>query len=98
MPAYLLVEIDVTDPQGFAEYARDVPALIAAHGGRYIVRGDPATLLEGEREPKRIVVLEFPSMAALNAFWDDPAYQPVKAVRLRTSTARILAVEGAPAP
>jgi len=93
--AYLWVEIDVTDPAAYEVYRREVPPLIARQGGRYVIRGGAAELLEGEGEPARLVLLEFPSMAALRAFWDDPAYQPLKALRQGCSTARLIAVEGA---
>jgi uncharacterized protein (DUF1330 family) len=74
-----------------------VPALIFAHGGRYLVRGGATTLLEGGSDnPGRQVVLEFPSMAQLRAFYDSPEYAPLIALRQRAAKLRILAVEGVP--
>ncbi len=59
MAAYIHAEIEITDPEAYEEYRRQVPAMIAAHGGRYLVRGGAAELLEGEGAPQREVILEF---------------------------------------
>jgi uncharacterized protein (DUF1330 family) len=69
MAAYLIADIEVTDAQAYEEYRRRVPAIIAAHGGRYLVRGGAAETLEGTWRPNRTIVLEFPSIDALRAFW-----------------------------
>jgi uncharacterized protein (DUF1330 family) len=98
MPAYVIGEIEVTDPVAYEDYRRQVPAVLAAYGGRYLVRGGDATRLEGAGEPRRLVVLEFPTMAQLRAFYDAPEYQPIKAIRLRASTGRLIAVEGVAPP
>ena len=94
MPAYIIADITVTNREGFEAYRQAVPAVIAAHGGRYIVRGSPRTLLEGDLSPGRMVILEFPDMEHLRAFWSSPDYAPLKALRERSSTCRIEAVEG----
>ncbi|MGO9595585.1 MAG: DUF1330 domain-containing protein [Steroidobacteraceae bacterium] len=95
MTAYLYVDIEVTDPVAFEEYRRQVPAMIAAHGGRYLVRGGAAEVLEGDDwQPKRQVILEFPNMAHLKDFYDSAEYQPLKVLRQRSSKARLVAIEG----
>ena len=94
MTAYLCVDIEVTDPAAYEDYRRQAPALIAAHGGRYLVRGGAARALEGNHVPHRQVILEFPDMAHLQAFYDDPAYAPLKALRQRVSHGSVIAVEG----
>lgn len=94
MSAYLIAEVEVTDPAGFADYSRDVAATVTARGGRYLVRGGAASLLEGERPPKRVVVIEFPDADALNAWYRSPEYAPLIALRQRTARARLIAVEG----
>ena len=63
MTAYVLAEIDVTDPQGFEDYRRQVPATLVRYGGRFVVRGGHTETLEGTWTPKRVVVLEFPDRA-----------------------------------
>lgn len=94
MAAYLIADIEVTDRDGFAEYQQGVPATIAAHGGRYLVRGGASELLEGNWSPKRTVVLEFPSMAQLKAWYASPEYRPLIAIRERTTRSNLVIVEG----
>jgi uncharacterized protein (DUF1330 family) len=94
MAAYLVVDIEVTDPGAYEDYKAQVPALIAAHGGRYLVRGGATEVLEGSWQPQRTVILEFPDMASLKAFWQDPQYQPLRAIRERAARSNLVAVEG----
>jgi uncharacterized protein (DUF1330 family) len=94
MAAYIIADITVTDREGFEKYRQAVPAVIAAHGGRYIVRGNPRTTLEGSSSSSRLVILEFPDMEKLQAFWSSPAYAPLKVLRQETSTCRIESVDG----
>lgn len=94
MSAYLIATIEVHDADAYEEYKETVPALIGKHGGRYIVRGGASDVVEGEWPPGRIVVLEFPDFASANAFADDPAYEPVAAIRQRTTNSHIWIVEG----
>ena len=94
MAAYIYGNIEVTDPQLYEEYRRDVPALIAAHGGRYLVRGGAVTVLEGGGSPQRQVILEFPDMAHLQAFYHSPEYQRLVAIRQRAATGTLVAIEG----
>ena len=94
MAAYVIVEVNVTDPQLFAEYAKGVPATISAHGGRYIVRGGAVETKEGGWAPKRVVVLEFPSMEQARKWYDSPAYKPLLEMRLRAANAKTIFVEG----
>ena len=96
MAAYVLVEVDVTDPTLFQEYAKGVPATIAAHGGKYIVRGGAVETKEGGWAPKRVVVLEFPSMAQARKWYDSPEYKPLLALRLKAANAKLILVEGMP--
>jgi uncharacterized protein (DUF1330 family) len=94
MPAYLLGNIEITDPKAYEEYRRGVPAVISAYGGRYLVRGGAAERLEGDAQPQRLVVLEFPDMARLKAFYHSADYQPLLALRQRSARASLFFVEG----
>ena len=94
MAAYLFVNIEVSDPAGYAEYRTGVTPMIHKHGGEYLARGGAAELIEGDWTPSRVVLLKFPDMAALQAFLNDPEYQPLKDLRLRASKTQMLAVEG----
>ena len=94
MAAYLLADIDVRDPAGFQGYAAKVPATLAKYGGKYAVRGGAFEVLEGEMRPKRIVVLEFPTMDALKRWYNSPEYRPLIAERQAAASGPIIAVEG----
>ena len=94
MAAYIYANVEVTDAAAYEEYRREVPALIAAHGGRYLVRGGAVEVLEGETDPQRQVILEFPDMSALHAFYDSPGYTRLKALRQAASRGALIAIQG----
>ena len=94
MAAYLLVDCEVTDPARYEDYRALAPAAIARHGGRYLARGGEATTLEGDWVPRRVVVVEFPSLEAAKAFYDSPEYRAARAVRKDAARMNIIAVEG----
>lgn len=94
MPAYVFANIEVTDPVLYEEYRKGVPATITQYGGRYVARGGAAEGLEGGYAPKRVVILEFPSVERAKAWWDSPEYQPLRAIRQRASRGDLLLVEG----
>lgn len=94
MAAYYIVEIDIQDPAGFEEYRSKVPATIERYGGKYLVRGGRLETLEGEWRPKRIVVLEFPSIEQAKRWYDSEEYRPLKELRRRTARGHIVLVDG----
>lgn len=92
--AYVIVDIDVIDPERYADYrALSGPAVEAA-GGRFIVRGGATEVLEGERQPNRMVVLEFPDMATAKAWYESPLYLEARAAREGAAVGSFIAVEG----
>jgi uncharacterized protein (DUF1330 family) len=94
MAAYIVANVEVTDKTAYEEYRQLVPAVIAAHGGRYLARGGAAEVLEGATMPHRMVILEFPSMAQAQAFYHSPEYQRLVAIRQRAAHSSLLAIEG----
>lgn len=94
MAAYLIADMLITDSETYDEYRRQVAPTIAQFGGRFIVRGGRHEVLEGERQIQRVVVLEFPDMAKLKAWYASPEYAPLLALRKRASTGTLVAVEG----
>ena len=94
MPAYFIVDIEVTDPAAFEEYRKQVPATVEKYGGKFVVRGGRMEVLEGDWRPKRVVVLEFPSMEQAKRWYDSEEYRAPKALRLRTSKGSLILVEG----
>lgn len=96
MPAYLIAEIQLHDPETYARYRSRTPEIVARYGGRFLVRGGEAEMLEGEAPPGRIVVIEFADRAAARGFYDSPEYQEIMPLRQRASRGRLVLVEGAP--
>ena len=95
MPAYFIADLDVTDPAGFEEYRKLVPGTIEKYGGRYLVRGGAAETLEGDWQPKRVVVLEFPSLEQAKRWYNSEDYRDPKALRFKTAKTKLILVEGA---
>ena len=93
MSAYVLVEIEVTNPEGYAEYRPLASESVAKHGGRYLARGGNTEHLEGDWLP-RIVVLEFESLEAAHAWYHSDDYQAAIPLRRDNSRSRMVAVEG----
>jgi len=94
MPAYVIVETDITDPERYKQYQAASPAAIAACGGRFLVRGGEITVLEGDWQPSRLVVVEFEDLAAAERFYESEAYQAAKQLREGAARMRMVAVEG----
>ena len=94
MSAYMIVDLDVHDPDGFQEYRTHVSALIEKHGGEYLVRGGEFEVIEGSWRPHRLVLFRFPDRQAIRAFFDDPDYADLKALRHKTCDSLIVAVDG----
>jgi uncharacterized protein (DUF1330 family) len=82
MPAYLVVEHIITDASKFEEYRSKVAPLIARFGGRYLTKGGAHRLPEGGHwKPERMVIIEFPDMPSLEAWFNSPEYQPLITLR-----------------
>ena len=94
MSAYIVVDGEVTDPVRYETYKKLAQAAIAKHGGRYLVRGGETSVLEGDWQPHRIVVLEFPSANAIERFYSSPEYQAARAAREGAARMNLIAVEG----
>ena len=94
MPAYLIVNIVVRDPERYQQYVAAAPAHVARHGGRYLVRGGAHEVLEGAPQVNRTVVIEFPSMQHIRDFHGDPAYQPLIRLRQASTDTQMFCIEG----
>jgi len=95
MVGYLIAEVEITDPATYEEYRKRVPGIIAQYGGKYLVRGGAVERKEGDWEPKRLVVLEFPTVAQARKFYHSPEYAPLLALRHKAARSKLLLVEGA---
>ena len=94
MTAYVIADLDVHDEAGYDAYRRQVGATIARYGGRFIVRGGAVTPYEGGWRPSRVVVVEFPDMKALDAWYRSPEYKPLLTMRLGAASGGVIGVEG----
>jgi uncharacterized protein (DUF1330 family) len=94
MPAYLIADVEVTDPVQYEEYKKLAPPAIAKYGGRYLVRGGAHETMEGTWAPQRLVILEFPDMTRARAFYQSPEYAAARAARKHAATGNFVIVEG----
>jgi len=94
MPAYIIVEIEITDSVGYEEYKKQAAATVEQYRGKYIVRGGVCETLEGDWKPKRIVILQFDNMERAKAWLNSPEYVEPRKQRHRTASTRMILVEG----
>jgi uncharacterized protein (DUF1330 family) len=92
--AYVLVDIAVHDPERYETYKSLAAPTVAQYGGRYLVRGGRAEQLEGEGQPQRVVVLEFPTYDRAKQWWESEEYAPAKALRHESASTEMVLVEG----
>jgi uncharacterized protein (DUF1330 family) len=93
-PAYVVVDARSSDPGRMVEYRRLAEIAVAKFGGRYLVRGAPYTVLEGNWRPQRLVLLEFPNLELAKEFYDSPEYSAARAARRGVSEFDMLLAEG----
>jgi len=96
MPAYVIVETDITDADRYEQYKSASPAAIAAGGGRFLVRGGDIAVLEGDWHPSRLVLLEFEDLEAAKRWFESEAYQQARTLREGAAEMRMVAVQGVP--
>ena len=94
MPAYIIVEVDVHDPAQYDEYKKLTPISLIPYDGKFIVRGGKTETLEGDWNPQRMVVLEFPTLEKAKEWWASEEYAPAKSLRQRTAHTKMILVEG----
>ena len=94
MPAFVIVEIEVRDPEAYETSRSLGPTSLDAYGGKFIARGGATENLEGDWAPERIVVLEFPSLERARQWWGSPEYRDAKAIRMRAARTRMIATDG----
>ena len=94
MAAYVIVDIEVTDPATYEEYKRLAPPTVALHGGRYLARGGTTEVLEGSWTPNRLIILEFEDLARARAWVDSAEYRPARSLRQRSASSNMVILEG----
>ena len=94
MPAYVIFDVDIRDPARYQDFMNEVKPALQAAGAKYLARGGAHKVYEGDWSPRRIVMIEFPSVAAWETFYHGPVYQGLKHIRDECSSARLVSVEG----
>jgi len=93
MPALLIADIDVRDPETYSRYRSANPEIVRKFGGRYLAVGGAVRVLEGDWVPRRTVIIEFPDMAAIEAFYQSPEYAELRKIRWQSADSRLVAFE-----
>lgn len=94
MAAYVIADVEIRDPETYETYKELTPATLAAYDGRFVVRGGTAETLEGDWKPRRIVVLEFPSLKRAKQWWSSTEYAGARSLRQQAAETRMIVVEG----
>lgn len=94
MPAYVIVETDIHDPEQYEQYKQAAPGAVSAGGGRFMARGGEVAVLEGDWQPTRLVLLEFPDLDAAKRFYESSEYQEAKRLREGAAHLNMVAVAG----
>ena len=95
MAALVIVDVSIQDHEGYEEYKKLTQAAVAAYDGKFVVRGGQITTLEGDWQPERIVVLEFPTVERAKEWWNSEIYSKAKVIRHRTAKTKMIVVQGA---
>ncbi|MCA1554037.1 MAG: DUF1330 domain-containing protein [Chloroflexi bacterium] len=96
MSAYVIVDVDVQDTEGYARYRDMAPESIAQYGGRYLARGGKTEVLEGEWQPKRLVILQFDSLERAKEWLNSSEYSPARKLRHQYAKSNMVVIEGTP--
>ncbi len=94
MAAYMIVDNEVTDPEGYREYQKRVGSTLESYGGKFLVRGGNYKTLEGDWHLHRLILLEFPSVEQATRWYQSDEYAPVKDIRLKTALTQVILVQG----
>jgi uncharacterized protein (DUF1330 family) len=94
MPAYVIAQLVIQDPEGFEAYRKMVPATIAKYGGKFVVRGGTMETLEGHWDTQRLVIIEFENAERAKQWWASEDYREAKQLRQRTAETQLIVVEG----
>ena len=94
MPAYIIVDVDIHNPKEYEDYKKLTPPSLQAYSGKFIVRGGSTETLEGDWQPGRVVVLEFPTKELAKQWWESEEYAAAKALRQKNAATKMILVEG----
>ena len=95
MAAYVIADVEIADAERYAEYSAQVPATLEPYEGRFLVRGGATEMVEGDWLPRRLVIIEFPSVDAARRWYASPEYQAILGIRHEAASARLILADGA---
>ncbi len=95
MPAYIIADVEVTDPAKYEDYKKLTPGAIAKFGGRFVTRGGQTSVLEGDWRPHRVVIIEFPSFEQAKTFYTSVDYTAARRARAGAANIKMIVVDGA---
>jgi uncharacterized protein (DUF1330 family) len=95
MAAYVIADVDVTDPAKYEDYKKLTPGAVAKHGGRFLARGGQTVVLEGNWRPGRVVVIEFPTLEQARSFYTSVEYTAARRARAGAAKMNMVVVDGA---
>jgi len=98
VPAYVIANVTVHDPEAYKAYTAVTPKTIADHGGRFICRGGEVEVLEGDWHPNRLVIVEFPSVEAARAWYTSAEYEQAKEIRLAHADSQLVLADAGALP
>ncbi len=94
MTAYVIVDINVTDPVRYEDYKKLAAPTVELYGGKYIARGGKTEVLEGDWSPSRLVILQFESVEQAKTWLYSTEYSPARSLRHQTAISNMVVVEG----
>jgi uncharacterized protein (DUF1330 family) len=94
MPVYLIIEVAIIDLDVYGEFVAQVPAVVEQYGGRYLARSGEVSVMVGDWQPERIVLIQFESIEQVQEFFASPEYQALVPLREESATTRAIIVEG----
>jgi len=94
VPAYIINDMEITDPHRFEEYKLLSPATVAAYGGKFLAPGGEVNALEGDWQPRCMVILEFPDRVQAQAWLNSPEYAPARRLRQLSANSRMVVIDG----
>lgn len=94
MAVYFVVDVNILDPQSYAEYSRQVGPMLDRYGGRFLVRGGAPETIEGDWHSQRFVIIEFADAETFRAWYDSPEYTAIRTIRFNAANSRAILVQG----
>ena len=94
MAGFVIIDVEITDAERYGDFMEKVTATVEAYGGKFVVRGGPFNVIEGDWTPNRLALLEFATVEDSRAWLDSPEYNALNEIRTSSSNINMVVVEG----